>query len=157
MPWLLEKDQPAVRYLALTQLLGRPEGEPDVRSAKEASTKRGWAAGILAPQKEGGWWISEESLYRPKYLATNWMLLVLSDLGVTKSDPRIRRACELWVERFAKSDGGFGADTMRKSGLCLVGNTARALVNMGYADHPKVRSAFRWLVSNHKENGGWHC
>lgn len=38
-----------------------------------------------------------------------------------------------------------------------VGNTARALVKFGYTDHPKVRSAFRWLVSNQKENGGWRC
>ncbi len=157
MDWLLGEDQPSVRYLALTQLLEKPEDDPEVRSAKAMIPKKGWAADILAEQKGGGWWVSDESLYRPKYLATNWILLVLSDLGLTGSNPRIERACELWLERFAKRDGGFGADTMRTSELCIVGNTARALVKFGYTDHPKLRTAFEWLVKNQKENGGWHC
>ena len=32
--WLLEPDQPSVRYLALTQLLGKSETDSDVRDAK---------------------------------------------------------------------------------------------------------------------------
>ena len=157
LDWLLEEDQPSVRYLALTQLLEKPEDDSEVRSAKEMIAKKGWAADILAEQTRGGWWVSDESLYRPKYLSTNWMVLILSDLGLTKEDPRIRRACELWIKRFAKEDGGFGADGMRESHLCIVGNTARALVRFGYVDHPRVRSAFDWLVKNRDKNGGWNC
>ncbi len=155
--WLLEENQPSIRYLALTQLVGKTENDPEVRSSKQMISKTGWAADILAKQRLGGWWLEEESLYRPKYLSTNWMLLVLSDLGMTKTDRRISKACELWIQRFAKKDGGFSTDDSRKSELCLVGNTARALVKFGYVDHPKVRSAFQWLLKNQKENGGWHC
>jgi len=155
--WLLEESQPSLRYLTLTQLLGRKEDDPEVQSAKQMIPEKGWAAEILANQSLGGWWVSAESLYRPKYISTNWMLLVLSDLGLSKKHPRIAKACELWIQRFAKKDGGFSTDNSRKSELCVVGNTARALVKFGYADHPKVESAFRWLVKNQKENGGWHC
>lgn len=157
MNWLLEKNQPSVRYLTLTQLLGRPEDDPDVQSAKQMIPKRGWAADILARQKPGGWWVERDSLYRPKYLSTNWMLLILSDLGLTRKDARIAKACHLWIKRFAKKDGGFGADDDRRSELCIVGNTARALVKFGYADHPKVRSAFEWLVTHQAKKGGWSC
>ncbi len=101
--------------------------------------------------------MSDKDLYRPKYLSTNWMLLILSDLGLTKEDPRIRTACELWIKRFAKEDGGFAMEGMKKSHLCIVGNTARALVRFGYVDHPKVKSAFEWLVKNRDKNGGWSC
>lgn len=155
--WLLGEDQPAIRYLALTQLLDRPRGDPEVKEARGAVTERGWAADILRDQLPSGAWVSDENLYRPKYLGTNWMLLVLGDLGLTRDEPRIRRACELWIQRFAKPDGGFGTDGMKKGELCLVGNTARALVQFGYADHPKVRAAFDWLVREQKDNGGWHC
>jgi hypothetical protein len=155
--WLLEEDQPSIRYLTLTQLLDKPENDADVKSAHDMIANMGWAADILSKQSEDGWWVTNESLYRPKYTASNWMLLVLANLGVSRSEPRIKRACELWIERFAKSDGGFGTDDMRKSELCLVGNTARALVRFGYADHPKVKRAFGWLVRKQKENGGWHC
>lgn len=155
--WLLEEDQPSVRHLTLTRLLGRPERDGDVRAAQDSIPKRGWAADILAAQEPGGWWVSRDSLYRPKYVSTNWMLLVLSDLGLTKAHPGIAKACDLWIERYAKGDGGFGGDTMKSSHLCIAGNTARALVRFGYADHPKVKSAFEWLATHRDKNGGWSC
>ena len=155
--WLLEENQPSIRYLTLTELLDRPDDSAEVRSTRDKILETGWVAEILGKQAPGGWWVSEEDLYRPKYLATNWMLLTLSDLAVSRKDPRVARACELWIKRFAKSDGGFGVENDMKSELCLVGNTTRALVKFGYEDHPQVQSAFRWLVREQRENGGWHC
>lgn len=155
--WLLGEDQPSIRYLALTQLLGKNESDPEVQSAKRMITRRGWAADLLVTQEKDGWWVSGEGLYRPKYISTNWMLLILSDLGLTNEDPRIAKSCELWIERFAKRDGGFGMDGTTRSHLCIVGNTARGLVKFGYADHPKVKSAFEWLVVNAAKLGGWSC
>jgi hypothetical protein len=155
--WLLEADQPAVRYLALTQLVGKPEGDPEVRSAKQRIPNEGWAADVFARQNRDGSWGPDENLYRPKYLSTNWMLLILSDLGLTKDDPRIAKACELWIARFAMEDGGFAMSGTKRSHLCTTGNAARALVRFGYADHPKVRSAFEWLATNRDKKGGWSC
>ncbi len=157
LDWLLKEDQPSVRLQALTLLLERPVNDPEVKAARRMLTQKGWVADMMAKQHPGGWWLEKENLYRPKYLSTNWMLLTLSALGLSRSDQRIRRACELWIERFSKSDGGFGVDNAKAGELCLVGNTARALVKFGYADHPKVKSAFRWLVEHQKPNGGWHC
>jgi hypothetical protein len=155
--WLLEEDQPSIRYHTLTQVIGKPEDDPEVKAARAMIPKRGWAAEILAKQDPGGWWVNGESLYMPKYLSTNWMLLILADLGMTKKDPRISKACELWIERFAAADGGFTADNMSKGHLCITGNTARALAQFGYGDHLKVRSAFEWLVKNQAKLGGWSC
>lgn len=155
--WLLEEDQPAVRYLALTTLLGKRGNDSEVEETKRAIGSRGWAAKILGKQQPGGWWVGKESLYRPKYLSTNWMLLVLADLGLTKSEPRIAEASLLWIKRFSKSDGGFASESSKASHVCTVGNTARALVRFGYADHPKVKSAFQWMVENEAEKGGWSC
>jgi len=155
--WLAEDDQPAVRYRALTALLGRAEDTAEVQEAHAAIPRRGWAAEILARQDAASWWVGPDRLYLPKYLSTNWMLLILADLGLTREDPRIRKACDLWIKRFAKEDGGFGMDNSSGSHLCLVGNTARALVQMGYEDHPKVRSAFEWMVENAAKKGGWSC
>lgn len=157
LDWLLEENQPSIRYLTLTRLVGKTEKDSEVQSARLMTTKKGWVAGILAKQMPGGWWIEEESLYTPKYVSTNWMLLILADLGITRADPRIATACELWIERFAKTDGGFGAEGWSKGHLCTVGNAARALVQFGYADHPRVRSAFEWLVKNQAKKGGWSC
>jgi len=155
--WLLEEEQPAMRYLALTQLVGKPEDDPEVRAANQRIPKAGWAAEIFAKQNPDGTWGPDGSLYRPKYLSTNWMILILADLGLTKEDPRIAKACERWLKEFAKADGGFAPEGMNKGHLCTTGNTARALVRFGYVDHPKVRSAFDWLAENRDKKGGWSC
>ena len=157
LDWLLEEGEPSIRYLTLTQLLGKAEEDEGVRSAKKEIGKRGWAADILARENPGGWWVGKDSLYRPKYTSSNWMMLILSDLGMTREDPRVSTACELWIRHLAKEDGGFGADGSKSSHLCIVGNTVRALVKFGYADHPRVRSAFEWLAKNCDHNGGWSC
>src|SRR3989442_755588 len=157
LDWLLEEDQPSVRYLALTQLLKRPLDDPEVGAAKDMIKRKGWADEVLANRDPAGWWVSGESLYRPKYLSANWMLLILADLGLTRADPRIERACDLWIERFAREDGGFAMEGSKKGHLCTTGNATRALVQFGYGDHPAVRSAFEWLVTNRDKNGGWSC
>ena len=85
--WLLEPSQPAIRYLAMRDLLDANGG--DLNDAQHEITSKGWVADILAEQKRGGYWVDRENLYRPKYISTNWMLLTLSDLGVTKREPLI--------------------------------------------------------------------
>jgi hypothetical protein len=154
--WLLEPSQPAVRYLALRDIVdGTSRG--DLEEARRAITSAGWAADILSAQKSGGYWVDGAKLYTPKYISTNWMLLTLSDLGVTKEDPRIAKSATIWMRRFAKEDGGFNAEGGKKGEHCLTGNTARALIKFGYVDEPRVRGALEWLVSTQKKNGGWHC
>ena len=155
--WLLEPSQPAVRYLAMNELAeGASRGE--LAEAKAEVTSRGWAAEILSRQKPGGNWLTkEDGLYRPKYTSTNWMLLALSDLGVTREDPRIAKACSLWMDTYSRADGGFDTPGAEKSEHCLTGNTARALVKLGYVDEPRVKRAFDLLAKTQKANGGWHC
>ena len=41
LAWLLEPDEPSVRYLALKELLGRPDDDPEVTEAKRAIMKLG--------------------------------------------------------------------------------------------------------------------
>jgi len=154
---LINGKQPAIKYLALTELLGRAASDPVVESARESIPNVGWCAKILREQKPGGWWVSEQSLSRPKYTATYWMLLMLADLGLTRAEPRVEKACQLWIERSSKNDGGFGYDRARTSEMCITGSTARALIRFGYVDHPRVKSAIEWLLRDQKENGGWRC
>jgi hypothetical protein len=158
--WLLEDSQPSVRYLTLRELLDRPPEDPEVKEAAKGITKVGWARDILDEQAPGGYWVGAENLYRPKYIATNWMLLILSDLGLTKDEPRIAKSSELWMKRFSALDGGFDSSMKgnpKYGHLCITGNTARALVKFGYVDHPRVRKAFEWFVKNQAELGGWSC
>lgn len=152
--WLLEGSQPAVRYKALTDLLGRSESDPDVREARESIPLRGWAHDILGKQKPAGYWVAGKDLYRPKYTATNWMCLVLSDFGLTRKCDGVRRAADLIFREWLPDKE---MENMLDGEVCIVGNTARMLVAFGYGEDPKVKKLLDWLVGNQKEDGGWHC
>ncbi|HTW77828.1 MAG TPA: hypothetical protein VMG14_08730 [Thermoplasmata archaeon] len=156
--WLLEPSQPAVRYRTLTELLGRAETDPDVRAAKAAIPSTGWATRILARRDPAGWWVHGESLYTPKYLATTWNLLALSDLGMTRADPDIRASCELWMDRSPLDGGGVGGLGGKGKGHhCYTGNMARALIKFGYGEDRRVEKALDWLARTAHPNGGSTC
>jgi hypothetical protein len=154
--WLLEKGQPIVRYYTLIDLLGKSKKEEEVKEAYSDITKRGWAYDILKEQKPGGYWESKEDLYTPKYLATNWKSIVLSDFGLTKQDKRIEETAELFFKEWL---GGKGEENnvLSDGEVCIVGNLARFLTRFGYADDPRVKKLFDWLVNDQKQDGGWHC
>ncbi len=148
---MLEDDQPAVRYHTLTDILGNSPAESHVKETYEQIARRGWAAEILKTQKPGGFWESRESLYRPKYAATIWKLIVLSDLGVTTShDERVATTCQLFLNEYPRPDGGFDVPGSKypRSEVCLTGNLARTLLLCGCGDDDRVIAAFDWLVDN---------
>lgn len=158
LDWLLEPAQPAVRYGALVDLLDQSERDPEVLETRATLPERGWAAEILAAQRSEGHWDSPEDLYRPKYTATIWRLIVLSDLGLTADEPRIRRACELFLSRYARKDGGFDdVESPSGSELCVTGNLTRTLQRCGLGEDPRVRAGYAWVVGHQREDGGWHC
>lgn len=156
LEWLLGEEQPVVRYFALTELLGRVHGDHDAREAHGDIAERGWASEILGRQRPDGRWDSrpEGSLYGPKYTATNWMALVLSDFGLTRSNPRIRKVAELYFEEWMPPPP---KENIFKDEVCIVGNTARMLTRFGYASDHRVKMLFDRLVEDQKEDGGWHC
>jgi hypothetical protein len=154
LDWLLEPNQPVVRYFALTELLDRPKDDPEALEAYSAIAQRGWAFDLFSSQNSDGSWESSESLYVPKYTATNWRAIVLSDFGLTKKDPRLARAAELFLDRWLDSEN---KDNIFHDDVCVVGNTARMLTRFGYEEDPRVQKLFERLVEDQKEDGGWHC
>ncbi len=157
LEWLLDEAEPSIRYRTLVDLLERPATDPDVVRARAEIPRRGWASEILAAQRPDGRWTDSANLYTPKYLCTNWMLLILADLGMTRDDPRIARSCGLWTKTFQRPDGGFAPGLGAQSHLCTTGNAVRALVQFGYGSDPKVRRAVRWMVDHQAKLGGWSC
>ncbi len=156
--WLLAKDSdPSVRLRVLRDLLDRPEDDPAVVQVQKEIGRKGWAARILREQHPEGQWAtrgtSAEELYYPKYVATNWRLLVLSDLGLTKKHPRVAKGMDLLVRRFL-AVGELGG---RGSEVCITGNAVRMLLRFGYRRDPRLTPAIEWLVRHQKKDGGWHC
>jgi hypothetical protein len=163
LQWLLEGDQPAVRYRALRDLLDRREDDPDVRQARSRIGRVGWAADQLRRQGPKGFWEAREPrnvsewvdfLYYPKYLSTNWRALVLSDLGLDSTDPRIRKIADLFFEYKLRLGSPFN---FFYEEVCISANTARMMTRFGYGDDRRVRKLFDWILEDQREDGGWNC
>jgi len=85
---------------------------------------------------------------------TNWLAIVLADLGMTRTDPRIRRTAEMILDRWSKRGGDL---TGRSGEICVTGNAVRTLIRFGYLGHPAVQRSIAWIVRTQKADGGWHC
>ncbi len=161
--WLLHGRQPSVRYFALTELLGRAEDDPEVRDAHSQVPRAGWARDVLATQKPKGHWEPHEPrdvrewvsfLRFPLYDSSIWKGLVLSDLGLTAADPRIRRLADLVFEYKLRLSSEVNLFTEE---VCIVGNVARMMTRFGYGEDRRVRKLFEWMIEDQREDGGWNC
>lgn len=154
--WLADPAQPAARYRYLVEMEGVSPESDEARIALAQIPRHGWAADILRKQDPRGFWVSRKTLYRPKYVATNWRLLALAELGLTVRHPKVRRAVNLMLEDFGGSDGPFH----RRGGephFCFVGNTARMMILFGLGEDQRVTSSLDWLADQQLDDGGWDC
>jgi hypothetical protein len=163
IPWLLEASQPAVQYRTLTDLLDRKETDPEVRSARSRIARIGWAYDQLRLQRPKGFWephapknVQEwvNFLYFPYYTATNWRALVLSDLGLDATNPRIKKIADLLFEYKLRLGSPFN---FFNEEACISANTARMMTRFGYADDGRIRKLYDWLLEDQREDGGWNC
>ncbi len=157
LDWLLQPDQPSIRYLTLTQLLGKKETDSDVKAAKARIPTTGWVADILARRDPGGWWVRDRGWLEPRFLGTNWNMLALSDLGASREIPGVRASSEFWMGSAPLKGGGVGGFGKGKGHHCYTANMARALIRMGYEDDPRVRETLEYLVRTAHPKGGWTC
>jgi hypothetical protein len=56
LPWLLEQDDPGVRYLALRDLLDRPADDPELLAARRLAHAEGPIATVLDAMEPEGYW-----------------------------------------------------------------------------------------------------
>jgi hypothetical protein len=138
---------------------GRPPDDARVRAARRAIGRTGWAAELLAGQLPGGQWATPGSAARdmegPKYIATRYVLHVLADLGMDRSDPRVARAARLYFDRV--SSRRFNEMGGKDSELCCTGGDVRIATRLGFGDDPRVTRSLSWLIATQKKDGGWHC
>jgi len=183
--WLLEENNPSVRYFTLCDILGENENAPQVLDAKRAISESNVVKKILGKQNPVGYWEEPWNPYHPKYKSSYWQIMVLSQLGLDRTSEQLRKACE-YIFRFQLDEGGFTSETrettlkyywylhQKRKDLplpdewvsskvfehqysCLTGNMAAALIRIGYGADSRTKQALNWLVKVQNRDGGWLC
>jgi hypothetical protein len=149
VPWLLEPENPSVRYWTLTKLLGRTEEDEEVIETRRAIMKRGPAAEILSHYAGDGRWEGERSYYTYKYTSTHWQLLLLAELAADGEDERVAAACRRMVDEVYDED----RSTVWP---CFHGNLIGYLHALGHGGDERVRE-FEADLARAGTAGKWCC
>ena len=160
--WLLEEENPSVRYHTLKDILHRPEDDPETQRAKREIMLTGPVPGILRLQRESAYIKTYPRFYADKYKGLMWQLIVLAELGAT-ADQQIKDQCEYILSHSQQTqEGGFAMHASAKSGggrlteviPCLSGNMVWSLIRFGYLDDTRLQKGVRWITRFMRFNDG---
>ena len=185
--WLLEEDNPPVRFFTMRDLLDYRADDSELIAAKEAIINYRPIQQILKKQNPDGSWMSTDEPYIPKYRSSYWQVMLLAMFGMNRRNPQVESAVNHLLA-FQQPEGGFETheatrkqyEFLRKRNLakkkptpsyeewaplkyremqmsCLTGNVCLALIRLGYENHDAVKKALQWLVKIQNVDGGWIC
>ncbi len=157
MEWLLEDDNPSIKYWTLRNLLDYPEDDFIVQSARRHIMQTGPVPNILTRLNESGHYVDATTIqeygperaaygYLPKYRGTVWQLILLSDLAADPGDPRVCRVCEYVLSHSWEPTGLFTMMGDQYLAPCFQGNMLYALMQLGYVNDPRVVQALKALI-----------
>ena len=147
LEWLLQPENPPVRYLTLTNLLHKPPESAEVRRTKDRVMDYSVTQEILRHAgefaREG-----EERAYS-KYNGKYWQLIFLGQFLADGEDPRISG----WAGGILDKRSWVN----RTGGQCLTANLLAAFRRLGYGDHPVVAQETENLAKRVLDDGGIRC
>lgn len=148
LPWLLDSENPSVRYWTLVDILDRPASDPDVQKTREAISQQPLVKNLFALQHPTGYWGDDETKpYTAQGAVTALSLLHM--LGVAP-DHRTRIGCDSFLRFCQHESGGFSLTKKIRSGIfpCTTGQSLQFLVYFGLSDDLRVRAAFKFLIES---------
>lgn len=160
--WLLESENPSVRYFARKDLLGLPDHSESVVEAQRVIMAGGFVPEILRLQQEPAYVDAFPRFYTNKYKGLVWQLITLAELGA-QANGQIREQCEYILTHSQEhTQGGFSQHAAAKPGggrlseviPCLTGNMVWALIRFGYLDDPRMQRGIEWITTYMRFNDG---
>lgn len=146
MDWLLDEDNPPVRYLTLKNLLGMSARSSKVSRAKSRLMDYSVTQAILEDAPNS--WDAGDRAYW-KYTGIYWQLIFLGQFLADGKDPRIAQAVHDIIDerKWVQKAGGH----------CLTANILAALARLGYGNHRVVKDKLEALAARVVGDDGINC
>lgn len=166
LEWLLEPDDPSVRYRALAELLdkGGMAEEEEAKGYEAAEAKRAVADSepvkrLMEAMHPDGYWLQKnykgEILGRDveygSFATTHFCLAYCAELGLDRSHPFVEKAASRYLS-LQKRDGDWWE---RLS--CLYCYNIRTFIMLGYRDDLRVQKAVDLMLDTRRTDGGYLC
>jgi hypothetical protein len=155
--WLLESENPSIKYLTLTELLGEPPESKEAQKIKMEIPKSSMILSLFSGQQSNG---SFNCNVYDKWMGAHWRLPLLVDLAIPEGDTRAIKAAVTvldWLhsekhKKFILSINGL----TRRCGS-QEGNALGVCCRLGMAKNPRVEYLAESLISWQWPDGGWNC
>src|SRR6266446_4615438 len=155
--WLLESDDPSIRYLTLTEILDRPADSKEVLVAKRQIPNGPIVKKLLSGQRaDGGFGVHPYQ----KWTGAHWRLVSLVELGIPPGFRPTVKATDLvlkWLlgeahlRNVPKINGRYRRCASQE------GNALATCSRLGLAEDPRVVKLAQSLVGWQWADGGWNC
>ncbi len=161
--WLLEDNNPSVKYFTLTDILDRSQSDAEVEKAKREIMQFGVVPEILSKQNKDGFWEDSKRFYTAKYKGTVWQLIILAELGADGKNEKIKKAVEFIIGNSQDpQSGGFSTyESVKGGGVlhsyvipCLTGNLVFSLICLGYLEDPRVQKGIDYILRYQRFDDG---
>jgi hypothetical protein len=158
--WLLEEDEPSVRYRTLTELLDRAADDADVISARNAIAESADAQRIFKKMHPDGYWLQKKSSTKEwvgdgveygSFATTHFALSYLSELGLTVEDARVAKAADRYLN-LQQADGDFWLHIS-----CLYSYNIRTFIRLGLRNDARVQRTIDLMLDTERDDGGYLC
>jgi hypothetical protein len=155
--WLLEDDEPSIKYLTLTELLGEPADSVVVQKVRGQIAKSKRVMALFSRQvPDGGFGYDVYD----KWMGAFWRLPSLVDLAIPDSDKRAIKAANTvldWLtgeehQKYIRLING-----LTRRCACQEGTALGVCCYLGIANDFRVKYLADSLISWQWPDGGWNC
>jgi hypothetical protein len=157
LPWLLDPEEPSVRYWTLTDILDRPASDPEVQEARAAIDRQLLVKKLFALQHPESHWSDDKTKpYTAQGAVT--ALTLLHMLGVAP-DQRTAAGCDSFLKFCQHESGGLSLTKKLRSGIfpCTTGEHLPFLIYFGWESDPRVGAAVAFLIEDMSTDDALDC
>lgn len=159
--FLLSPRQSAwVKYQTYVRILNNPLDNPVVVHWRKKRDSSAIVAKIRAKQEDSGWFPAMPWMHIHKYY-----FFQLLEMGYGFEDAAVKKAAENLLN-YQLPNGGYMHPTGPRVNTpnpqegwaaCITGYVTKALMDIGLAEHPKVKKTLQVLLNRQNQDGGWIC
>ncbi|MEO6327184.1 MAG: hypothetical protein ABIQ65_21365, partial [Thermoanaerobaculia bacterium] len=136
--WLVSRENPAARYVALRDLMDRPPKDIELRKAKQALPRDLFVRDTLAVLKQRLSPGQTAADLAKMYDGGLWLSLVLLKAGCDRTFPELQRAADVLFSRWERAFRAIERSDSSAFDLGVFSTVCRTLALLGYAEDPRV-------------------
>jgi hypothetical protein len=158
--WLLEPEDPSIRYRTATELLDLPRDGNDAQALRKRAVTSDSVKSILGKMHPDNYWLQKnprtgkmlgDGVEYGAFGTTHYCLSYLAELGMDRNHPQVARAAERYLN-LQQSDGDF-----YRHFSCLLGYNIRTFAMLGYRDDDRVRRSLDSALNSNRPDDGYLC